>query len=146
MLIWAFYVCLCSKFLFLTFSLIYTQTLSDPKSCINICVTYKSYLSSADFFFKISFIEKFFQEYHQCQTVWIQIRPDFLSSLIWSNQSLLWCLSGFSIFWYLPLSSCKYQNKEKTLKRQRKLWLDLVQTVCKGYQQTTLVGRDTQIY
>ena len=34
-------------------------------------------------FFKISFFEKFFQECHQCQTVWIQIRPDILSGLIW---------------------------------------------------------------
>ena len=27
-------------------------------------------------FFKINFFEEFFQEYHQCQTVWIQTRPD----------------------------------------------------------------------
>ena len=33
------------------------------------------------------------------------------------NPSLLWCLSGFSIFWYLP------QNKEKPLIQQRKLGL-----------------------
>ena len=41
-------------------------------------------LSSADFF-KINFFKKFFQEYHQieCQKVWIQIRPDVLSGLIW---------------------------------------------------------------
>ena len=30
-------------------------------------------LSSADF------LTKFFQEYHQCQTVWIQIKPNILS-------------------------------------------------------------------
>ena len=30
-------------------------------------------------FFKISFFENFFQ----CQTDWIQIRPDILSGLIW---------------------------------------------------------------
>ena len=35
------------------------------------------------FFFQIKFLEKFFQEYHQCQTAWIQIRPDILSGLIW---------------------------------------------------------------
>ena len=34
-------------------------------------------------FFKMNFFEKFFQEYHQCQTAWIQIRPDILSGLIW---------------------------------------------------------------
>ena len=28
------------------------------------------------FFFKINFFGKFFQKYQQCQTVWIQIRPD----------------------------------------------------------------------
>ena len=50
-------------------------------------------------FFKNQFFEKFFQEYHLCQTVWNQIRPDILSGLIW------------------------------------------VQTVCKGYQQMTLVGK-----
>ena len=33
--------------------------------------------------FKINFFRKFFQEYHECQTVWIQIRPDILSGLIW---------------------------------------------------------------
>ena len=50
------------------------------------------------FFFIINFFERFFQEYHQSQTVWIQIRPDIMSGLI------------------------------------------LVQSVCKSYQQMTLVG------
>ena len=31
------------------------------------------------------FPKKFLQEYHQCQTVWIQIRPDILSGLIWAQ-------------------------------------------------------------
>ena len=35
------------------------------------------------FFLKINFFEKKNQEYHQCQTVWIQTRPDILSGLIW---------------------------------------------------------------
>ena len=34
-------------------------------------------------FFKINIFEKFFQEYHLCQTVWVQNRPDILSGLIW---------------------------------------------------------------
>ena len=34
-------------------------------------------------FFKINFFEKLFQEYHQCQTAWIQIRPNILLGLIW---------------------------------------------------------------
>ena len=57
-----------------------------------------TYLWSADFF-KINFLKNYFRKFHQCQTVWILIRPDVLSGLIW------------------------------------------VQTVCKGYQQTTLEGR-----
>ena len=52
------------------------------------------------FFSKSTFFEKFFQEYHQCQTVWTQIKPDILLSQIW------------------------------------------VQNVCKGHQQTTLVGKE----
>ena len=36
------------------------------------------FLWSADFFFKISFFEKFFQENNQCQTARIQIRPNIL--------------------------------------------------------------------
>ena len=31
----------------------------------------------------ISLVECFFFQYHQCQTVWILIRPDILSGLIW---------------------------------------------------------------
>ena len=39
-------------------------------------------LLSADFFSKSS-LKKFFQKYHQCQTVWNEIRPDIMSGLIW---------------------------------------------------------------
>ena len=40
-------------------------------------------LLSVDFFQKINFSKKFFQEHYQeCQTVWIQIRIDVLSVLI----------------------------------------------------------------
>ena len=46
------------------------------------------------------------------------------------NPSLLWCLSGFSIFWYFATNKyqiCgKYQNKEKPLKGQRKLGLTVI--------------------
>ena len=62
-------------------------------------------LSSADLFFKINFVLKLPSgTLSECQTVWIQIRADIFSGLIW------------------------------------------VQTVCKGYQQTTLVGKDFFIY
>ena len=40
-------------------------------------------LLSSDDFFQINFFEKFFQDYPQCQIVWIQIRPHFLSGPIW---------------------------------------------------------------
>ena len=65
-------------------------------------VIFHASMSSADFF-KIHFFKKFFQEYRQCQTVWIQIRPNISSGLIW------------------------------------------VKTVCKGYQQTTLVCKELNI-
>ena len=32
---------------------------------------------------KISIFETLFQEHYQCQTVWIQIRPDKMLGLIW---------------------------------------------------------------
>ena len=34
-------------------------------------------------FFKVNLFKIFFQEYHQCQKIWIQIRQDVLSGLIW---------------------------------------------------------------
>ena len=58
------------------------------------------FMLSADFFHDQLFFLKILSGIpSECQTVWIQIRPDILSGLIW------------------------------------------VQTVCKGYQQTTLVGK-----
>ena len=36
-------------------------------------------------FCKINFFKKIFQEHYQCQTVWIQIRTDILSVLIWAQ-------------------------------------------------------------
>ena len=44
---------------------------------------FHAFLLSADFFSKSTFLKNFFQEYHKCQTVWIQTRPDILSGLIW---------------------------------------------------------------
>ena len=34
-------------------------------------------------FFKVTFFNIFFQEYHQCQPAWTQIFPDILLGLIW---------------------------------------------------------------
>ena len=42
-----------------------------------------SFLSFTNYFFKISFLGGKNQEYHHCQTVWIQINPGVLSRLIW---------------------------------------------------------------
>ena len=61
------------------------------------------FLSSADFFQNQLFRKILSGTPSECQTVWIQIRPDVLSGLIW------------------------------------------VQTVCKGFQQTTLVGNELMI-
>ena len=43
----------------------------------------KNFLSSADVFLRQLFPKHFFQDYHPSQTVWIQIRNDVLSGLIW---------------------------------------------------------------
>ena len=59
-----------------------------------------AFLSSADLFSKSFFRNIFSGIPSECQTVWIQIRPDVLSGLVW------------------------------------------IQTVCNGYQQTTLVGKE----
>ena len=42
-----------------------------------------SFLSSADFFFFFKIFKNLFQEYHQFQTVWIQIRTEVLPVQIW---------------------------------------------------------------
>ena len=63
-------------------------------------VIFHAFLQFADFF-QNQLFQKFLSVIlSECRTVWIQIRPDILSGLIW------------------------------------------IQTVCKGYQQTTLVDRD----
>ena len=59
------------------------------------------FLLSADFFQNQLFRKILSRIPSECQIVWIQIRPDILSGLIW------------------------------------------VQTVCKGYQQTTLGGKES---
>ena len=62
-------------------------------------VIFHVFLSSADFFQNQLFLKILSGVPSECQTVWILIRPNFLSGLI------------------------------------------LVQTVCKGYQQTTLIDK-----
>ena len=43
---------------------------------------FHAFMPSADFL-KMNFFEKFFQECHQCQTVWSQIRTNILCGLVW---------------------------------------------------------------
>ena len=63
-------------------------------------VIFHDFLSSADFFQNQFFLKILSGIPPECQTVWIQIRPDILSGLVW------------------------------------------VKTVCKSYQQTTLVDKE----
>ena len=65
------------------------------KLILSLQGNFSYFLSSADIFQ----IQLFFFKFSECLTVWIQIRSDIFSGLIW------------------------------------------VQTVCKGYQQTTLAGK-----
>ena len=56
------------------------------RNILNLCLlgNFACFFVVCRSFFIINFLEeKIFQKYHQCQTVWIQIRPDVLSGLIW---------------------------------------------------------------
>ena len=65
-------------------------------------VNFYDFVSSVDFFqFLITFSEKFFQ----CQTLWIQNRPDILSGLMW----VLTVCKGYQQMTKSPLS-CKELN------------------------------------
>ena len=101
-----------------------------------------AFLSSADFFccFYFSKINFFILSGipSECRTVWIQIRTDIQSVLIWVQtvckgyqQTTLvgneLTLSDSFRSMYLPISILSVL-----------IW---VQTVCKGYRQTTLVGK-----
>ena len=76
------------------------QYISALQCIITLTLCTLGFLSSADFFQNRPFRKILSGIPAECQTVWIQIRPDITSGLIW------------------------------------------VQTVCKGYQQTTLVGNE----
>ena len=49
-------------------------------------VIYSCFWCSLLTFFEIIFFKKLFQEHYQCQMVWIQIRTDTMSVLIWLKQ------------------------------------------------------------
>ena len=50
-------------------------------------IIFTCFLAPSDNHFQTPFFfEIFFSEYNHCQAVWTQIRPDFLSGLVWSNQ------------------------------------------------------------
>ena len=42
-----------------------------------------AFLLYVDFFLKWTFSKKSFRNTSECQTVWVQVRPDILSGLIW---------------------------------------------------------------
>ena len=76
-------------------------------------------------FFKINFLEQFYQKCHQCQTVWIQIRPDKISVQIWVRtvckdyqQTALVGKELMQIYCYLPL--CYSLQTERKRKRNSK--------------------------
>ena len=77
-------------------------------------------------------------EHRNCW-VWayLEMMASFYTPFDWSSYctspSFLWRFSGFSLFWYLPLFSGKYQNMEKPLKHQRRLGLLLY--MYPGFQQ-----------
>ena len=81
----------------------YTGILSNDINLLPPGTFCMFFLSSADFFFKSTFLRNTFRNKSECQTVWIQIRPDIKSGLIW------------------------------------------VQTVWKGYQQRTPVGKELRL-
>ena len=59
---------------------------SKSEHCSTLCLlgNFACFLLSADFFFEINYFEKIILGIpSECQTVWIQIRPDILSGLIW---------------------------------------------------------------
>ena len=67
-------------------------------SRFTLCIlgNFACFLSSADFFFKINFFEKFFQEYHQCQTVCKNYQQTILVGIVvskmHSNEAILFFL------------------------------------------------------
>ena len=68
----------------------YQQTTKLPlarkesnKDINSACLAIFKLFCHLSIFFKIKIFRKLFQKYHQSQSVWIQIRPDILSGLIW---------------------------------------------------------------
>ena len=117
------------------------------------------FLLSTDFFQSPLFRKKN-QEYHQeCQTIWIQIRDDILSCLIWiqtvckgyqqmtcrqrinKNFHIFCCLLIFFKINFFEKKNQEYHQECRTVRIQMRadilLGLIWVQTVCKGYQQMT---------
>ena len=109
------------------------------------------FLSSADFF-KINFFQNFFEKTIRVETVWIQVRHDILSGLIWIQTAYKGYQQTTLIGKELTFvgvgpdlgPNCLQRLSANNTSRQRAdiltglIW---VQTVYKGHQQTTLVGR-----
>ena len=115
-------------------------------------------------FFKSSFLEKFVQEYHNSQTVWIQIRPDILSGLVWiktvckdhqqttlAGKEFNSLHNGIYFLIFSPANSeinffrkffQEYHQSVKQL-RSRSVTDSLS---CKDHQQMTLAGKELTSY
>ena len=80
---------------------------------------------SSAYFFKNQLLKKIFQEYHQCQTVWIQIRPNFLPVLIWVTivcKGYQQMTKADNMYRKPRLCLCSLPNKKLNLVTQRVLW------------------------
>ena len=63
--------------------ILFSQIQSEVNLLTQCILCYFSYfLSSADFFSNHIFTKKYFRNKSECQTVWIQIRPNIFSSMI----------------------------------------------------------------
>ena len=92
----------------------------------------------------------------ECQTVWILIRPDVLSGLIWVQtvckgyqQTILFTIFASCKSTFLKNSFRSTIRVSKSLdpdQARRLSGLIWVQTVCKGYQQTMLFAITLPIF
>ena len=100
-----------------------------------------AFLSSAAFFQTQLFLSILSGIPSECQIVWIQVRPNILSGLIWV-QSVCKSYQQTTLVGKIIsgiLSECQIVSIQVRLHILSGLiW---VQTVCKSYQQTTLVGK-----
>ena len=99
------------------------------------------FLLSADFFFSKSSFSKILSGVPSgCQTVWSQIRPNILSGLI-PIQTAVRFFANLLFPKILSVVPSECQTVWIQIRPDILSGLIWVQTVCKGYKQTTLVGK-----